>query len=232
MYILDIETTAEQGTIDSQAAREEILLITIQDFSSKKIITWGSRSFFERIDNHTYIECENEADLLQKFLDLWENNYPDVVTGWNCQLFDVPYIVSRVTKNFGADEAKRLSIWKGISSREYTSNGRDELEYQLYGITVLDYLQLFKKFAFIGVENYRLNTVAEEVLNEKKLEHEEYDTFKEFYTQNFTLFVKYNVQDCALITKFEKKLCLIKLAFTLAYQAKVNPEDVYYQVVS
>jgi DNA polymerase elongation subunit (family B) len=229
LYVLDIETTAEQGTIDAIAAKEEILLITIQDYASKEIITWGSRTFTERVENHTYIECENEAELLQSFLDFWENNYPDVVTGWNISGYDIPYIINRISKLFGESEAKRLSIWKGLNTREYTVNGRDEIEYQIYGITVLDYLQLFKKFAFISVENYRLNTVAEQVLKETKLDHDEYETFKDFYTQNFTLFIRYNIQDCILISKFEKKLCLIKLAFILAYQAKVNPEDVYYQ---
>lgn len=229
LYVLDIETTAEQGTIDAQAAREEILLITIQDYASKQIITWGSRGFSDEVENVTYIECKDESELLQSFLDFWENNYPDVVTGWNISGFDIPYIINRISKNFGENEAKRLSIWKGLKTREFISNGRDEIEYQIYGITVLDYLQLFKKFAFISVENHRLNTVAEEVLGDKKLDHDAYESFKDFYTQDFNLFVKYNVQDCILITKFEKKLCLIKLAFTLAYQAKVNPEDVYYQ---
>lgn len=229
LYVLDIETTAEQGTIDAQAAREEILLITIQDYASKEVITWGSRGFTEIVDNHTYIECKDEAELLQSFLDFWENNYPDVITGWNVSGFDIPYIINRISRNFGEDEAKRLSIWKGISSREFVLNGKEEIEYQISGITTLDYMQLFKKFAFINVENYRLNTVAEEVLGDKKLDHNEYESFKDFYTQDFNLFIKYNVQDCILITKFEKKLCLIKLAFTLAYQAKVNPEDVYYQ---
>jgi DNA polymerase elongation subunit (family B) len=92
LYVLDIETTAEQGTIDAIAAKEEILLITIQDYASKEIITWGSRTFTERVENHTYIECENEAELLQSFLDFWENNYPDVVTGWNISGYDIPYI--------------------------------------------------------------------------------------------------------------------------------------------
>lgn len=229
LYILDIETTAEQGTIDAEAAREEILLITIQDYASKEVITWGSRGISEVIENHTYIECKDEAELLQSFLDFWENNYPDVVTGWHILGFDIPYIINRINKNFGPDEAKRLSIWKSISTREFTSNGKNEIEYQISGITILDYFQLFKKFAFISVENNRLNTVAEEVLGDTKLNHEEFESFKDFYTQDFTLFVKYNVQDCDLVTRFEKKLCLIKLAFTLAFQAKVNPEDVYYQ---
>lgn len=229
LYIIDIETTAEQGSIDAKQANEEILLITIQDYKTKLVFTWGSRPFTEIVENHIYYECKNEADLLSRFLDFWENNYPDVVSGYNCTLFDIPYIIHRIVKNFGEDEVKRLSIWKRITSRTYESNGREELEYNLFGISVLDYLQLFKKFAFINVENYRLNTVAEEVLNEKKLEHEQYETFRDFYTQDFNLFVKYNIQDCKLISRFEKKLCLIQLAFTLAYQAKVNLEDVYYQ---
>ena len=229
LYTLDIETTAEQGMIDAQSANEEILLITIQDYKTKTTFTWGSRPFTETVENHLYFECENESVLLQRFLEFWENNYPDVITGWNVSLFDIPYILNRITRNFGESEAKRLSIWKNVKSRSYVLNGREETEYELFGISTLDYLQLFKKFAFINVENYRLNTVAEEVLKSNKLDHNEYETFRDFYTQNFNLFVKYNIQDCHLITQFEKKLCLIQLAFTLAYQAKVNLEDVFYQ---
>lgn len=229
LYILDIETTAEQGSIDPQAANEEILLITIQDYKTGLVYTWGSRPFLEKVENHFYYECENERDLLQKFLKFWEEDYPDIITGWNILNFDIPYIINRIAKNFGDNEAKRLSIWKKISSRTYTLNDKLEIEYELAGITILDYLLLFKKFAFINVENNRLNTVAEEVLKESKLDHDEFESFKDFYTKDFNLFVRYNVQDCRLISRFEKKLCLIQLAFTLAYQAKVNLEDVYYQ---
>lgn len=229
LYTLDIETTAEQGMIDPISANEEILLITIQDYATRRTITWGSRQFTEKVENHLYVECENESDLLQKFLKFWENNYPDVITGWNVAKFDIPYIVHRINKNFGDNESKRLSIWKSIKSKSYVEKGREEIEYDIHGISTLDYLDLFKKFAFINVENYRLNTVAEKVLDERKLEHSEYDTFRDFYTENFSLFVKYNIQDCNLITRFEKKLCLIQLAFTLAYQAKVNLQDVFYQ---
>lgn len=229
LYILDIETTAELGYIDAKTAEEEILLITIQDYKTKTFFTWGSRPFTQKLENHLYFECENESVLLQRFLEFWENNYPDIISGWNCSTFDIPYIVHRIHKNLGEDAAKRLSIWKTIRPRTYLVNGKEELEYELYGISTLDYLQLFKKFAFINLENNRLDTVAGEVLKENKLNHNEYESFKDFYTENFNLFVRYNVQDCNLITRFERKLCLIQLAFTLAYQAKVNLEDVFYQ---
>lgn len=229
LYVLDIETTAEQGSIDAQAANEEILLITIQDYNKNISYTWGSRPFTERLDNHVYYECENEQVLLQKFLKFWENAYPDVISGWNICGFDLPYIINRIEKNFGDSEAKRLSIWKKITRRDYFAMDKQIFEYDIYGITILDYLELFKKFAFINTENNRLDTVAEEVLGERKLDHDEFETFKDFYTKDFNLFVKYNVQDCNLISRFEKKLSLIQLAFTLAYQAKVNPQDVYFQ---
>lgn len=229
LYVLDIETTAEQGIIDAQAANEEILLITIQDCNKNITYTWGSRPFAKRIDNHIYYECENESVLLHQFLKFWESFYPDVITGWNIMGFDIPYIINRIEKNLGESESKRLSIWKKITCREYVVDNRTEYEYEIYGTTILDYLNLFKKFAFINTENNRLDTVAQEVLNEKKLEHEEYETFKDFYIKNFNLFVEYNVQDCNLITRLEKKLSLIQLAFTLAYQAKVKLSDVYSQ---
>ena len=229
LYVLDIETTAEHGVIDSQEANEEILLITIQDYNKKITYTWGSRPFVEKLENHIYYECKNERELLQKFLFFWENAYPDVVTGWNICGFDLPYIINRISKNLGDSESKRLSIWKKITCRDYMVMDKQVFDYDLYGITILDYLELFKKFAFINTENNRLDTVAEEVLNEKKLEHDEFETFKDFYTKDFNLFVRYNVQDCNLISRFERKLSLIQLAFTLAYQAKVNPQDVYFQ---
>lgn len=229
LYVLDIETTAEQGVIDAQSANEEILLITILDNSTGVSFTWGSRQFSNKLENHLYFECENEKQLLSNFLEFWESNYPDVLTGWNVHSFDLPYIVNRICKIFGENEAKRLSIWKKIKTRNYVMNGKTEIEYELVGITVLDYYLLFKKFAFINLENNRLDTVAKEILNQSKLSHEEYESFRDFYTKNFNLFVEYNVQDCRLIPNLEKKLCLIQLAFTLAYQAKVNPDDVFSQ---
>lgn len=229
LYILDIETTAESGIIDAQTALEEILLITLQDYNTKETITWGSRPFNKNLDNHNYIECENEIELLASFLDFWEENYPDIISGWNISSFDLPYIVNRICRIFGENEAKRLSIWKKLNSYPVTINDRVEIQYELSGISTLDYLLLFKKFAFINLENNRLDTVAQHVLKEKKLEHTEYETFKDFYTLNFDLFIEYNVQDCSLVRRLEEKLCLIQLAFTLAYQSKVNLEDVFSQ---
>jgi len=98
------------------------------------------------------------------------------------------------------------------------------------GVTQLDYLDLYKKFTYTNRESYRLDYIAEVELGQKKLDHSEFDTFKEFYSGNWQKFVEYNVVDVELVDRLEDKMKLIELALTMAYDAKVNFTDVFYQV--
>lgn len=230
LVTIDIETTANDG-VNVEAANEQIVLITLQHYSTKKTLTWGINPFAERIENNTYFECEDESDLLRKFLTYWESDYPEVVTGYNVRTFDIPYIVKRCQKVLGESEAKRLSIWKVLRERTINnSNGKEDITYDVYGIATIDFLELYRKYSFKNPENYRLDTVAENELGEKKLEHTQYNTFNEFQQKNWPLFVRYNVQDVNLVDKLESKLKLIEMAMSLAYQSKTNYEDVFHQV--
>lgn len=251
--ILDLyELCLWNGIFSTIFCNEQKMNFIDIDFSKldlKKFKRWNNGCTYKKLNRNSSqkakdIKCKkvdggyfvkvlefNELDEME-MMDIETDTHYFISSGvktHNCSNFDIPYIVHRICKNFGDNEAKRLSVWKRLNSRTYEVNGREEMEYDIYGISTLDYQQLFKKFAFENVENYRLNTVAEKILKEKKLDHEQYETFKDFYTKDFDLFVKYNVQDCNLVSRFEKKLCLIQLAFTLAYQAKVNLEDVYFQ---
>lgn len=230
LVTIDIETTADNG-VDVESANEQIVLITLQHYSTKQTLTWGIKPFPFKIQNNTYFECKDEADLLRKFLDYWESDFPEVVTGYNIRTFDIPYIVKRCEKVLGESEAKRLSIWKVIREKKITnSNGKEDLTYELYGIATLDFLELYRKYSFKNPENYRLDTVAENELGERKLDHTEYDTFNEFQQKNWELFVRYNVVDVELVDKLESKLKLIEMAMSLAYQSKTNFEDIFHQV--
>jgi DNA polymerase elongation subunit (family B) len=231
LYTIDIETAAELGGFPNpEESPEEILLISIQDYSTKEIYTWGSRPFSELIDNYTYYECSNEIDLLNKFLTFWEENYPDIVTGWNCNGFDFPYIINRIKRVLGDSDAKRLSPWKFIRDRQIQRNNKIEIQYDIYGIGILDYLELYKKYSFKNPENYRLDTVAFNELGQKKLDHSQYETFRDFYTYGWDTYVKYNKIDVELVDRLEEKLQLINMAIDLAYQSKSNYEDVFFQV--
>lgn len=229
LVTIDIETTAYSG-VDVKSANEEILLITLQDYSTKKTYTWGSRQFSKKVENNIYYECSDEKDLLSKFLEFWENDYPEVITGHNVKFFDIPYIVKRIEKTLGNNQSKRLSIWGKVLEKKVEINNREELFYDVYGISTLDFLELYKKFSLHKPENYRLDTIAFDELNERKLDHTEHETFNDFWMNDWELFVKYNIKDTELVDKLEDKLRLIEMAIALAYQSKTNYEDVFFQV--
>ena len=230
LITLDIETTSENGFPDPKSCDEEILLITIQDYSTKKIITWGTKPFENKQENVKYIQCDSEYALLNAFLYYWSNNVPEVITGWNIQFFDIPYICGRLSRVLGEKKCKSFSPWGLVTQNEVWVNNRQQVCFDIGGITQLDYLDLYKKFTYKAQESYRLDYIADVELGQKKLDHSEFDTFKDFYTKGWQKFVEYNIVDVELVDRLEDKMKLIELAITMAYDAKVNFEDVFYQV--
>jgi DNA polymerase elongation subunit (family B) len=232
LVTLDIETTSENGFPDPRSCDEEILLITIQDYSTKQIITWGTGPFNNTQSNVKYIECSSEYDLLNKFMYYWDQpvHLPEVITGWNIQFFDIPYICGRLSRVLGEKRARSFSPWGLITQNEVYVNNRQQVCYDIGGITQLDYLDLYKKFTYKAQESYRLDYIAEVELGQKKLDHSEFETFKDFYTKGWQKFVEYNIIDVELVDRLEDKMKLIELAITMAYDAKVNYADVFSQV--
>jgi len=230
LVTIDIETTSENGFPDPKSCDEEILLITIQDYSTKNIITWGTRPFNNTQKNVKYIECESEYALLNSFLYYWDNNIPEIVTGWNIQFFDIPYICGRLSRVLGEKRSKSFSPWGLVSQEEVFVNNRQQVCIDIGGITQLDYLDLYKKFTYKAQESYRLDYISEVELGQKKLDHSEFDTFRDFYTKGWDKFVRYNIIDVELVDRLEDKMKLIELALTMAYDAKVNYADIFYQV--
>ena len=230
LVTIDIEVASERGFPTVANCDEEMLCITLQNYSNKRIITFGQGYFNNNDPEVMYVECKDEYDLLNRFLDYWQQNTPEVITGWNCTLYDIPYVAKRIGKILGEKAVKRLSPWGLVTSEEINVNHRPHVVYDIGGITVLDYLDLYKKFTYKAQESYRLDYIGEVELGKKKLDHSEYDTFKQFYTQNWQKFVEYNIQDVRLVDALEEKMKLVELAVTMAFDAKVNFNDVFYQV--
>lgn len=227
---IDIETSTEYGFPDVRNAQEEVILITLQDFNTKKLTTFGCKPYLAKKENSEYIQCKDEFDLFRKFIDFWKKDYPDVITGWNSQLFDVAYISSRIIRVLGEKALNELSPWGLVRQYEVpTARGRTQLAYDWQGISILDFLDLYKKFSYKMVENYKLDTVAKEELNDEKIKAP-YATFKEFYTNDWELFVDYNIHDVVLVDKLEDKLRIINLILTMAYDAKCNYTDIFSSV--
>jgi len=230
LITLDIEVQSEYGFPNTESCSEEMLLITIQDYSTKKITTWGRKPFKSTNPNAKYILCESEQSLLQNFLEWWATYTPEVITGWNVQLYDIPYICGRINRVLGERALKRISPWGLVTQEEVWISGRKNIAFDIGGVTQLDYLDLYKKFTYKTQESYRLDYIANVELGQKKLDHSEFDTFKDFYTKGWNKFVEYNIVDVELVDRLEDKMKLIELAITMAYDAKVNFVDVFYQV--
>ena len=230
LVTIDIEVASENGFPDVESAAEEMLLITIQDYNTKNIITWGVGPFLNKQKNVEYRQFSSEHSMLNDFIHYWMNNTPEIVTGWNNQLYDMPYIARRLERILGEKLMKRLSPWGLVTEVEVYIMGRKQISYDIGGITQLDYLDLYKKFTYTNQESYRLDHIANVELGQKKLDHSEFDTFKDFYSKGWQKFVEYNIIDVELVDRLEDKMKLIELALTMAYDAKVNYSDVFYQV--
>ena len=230
IYTIDIETSSENGFPNVGETAEEILCLTIKDFTSKKLIVWGTREYQHSRSDVEYRVFWKEEEMLKDFLAWWAENTPDILTGWNVKLFDVPYICRRIERILSSKYMKSLSPWNKVYEKEVEIKGRNQFVYDVIGVSVLDYLDLYQKFTYTNQESYRLDHIANVELGEKKLDHSEFETFKDFYTQDWQKFVTYNIHDVELVDRLEDKMKLIDLAVNLAYDAKVNFEDVYYQV--
>ena len=229
IFTLDLECECEHGFPDPDTAKEPIICITVKNHSNKQIITWGTGDFLTKKANVTYIKCENEKHLLLEFLKFWCKNHPDIITGWNVKFFDVPYLMNRMRFIFDNDTINKMSPWNYVNAERIQLGQKNQQYWNILGISVLDYFDLYKKFTYVRQESYKLNYIAKVELGESKLDNP-YDTFKEFYTNDYQKFVEYNIQDVELVDRLEDKMGLIDLCLTMAYDFKVNYTDVYSQV--
>ena len=225
---IDIEVASEHGFPEPNKAIEEITAITIR--LKDNYFVFGVGDYTKHRDDVSYCKCRDELDLIRKFVDFWTRFYPDVVTGWNVKFFDIPYLVNRITNLFGVDEAKKLSPWNRIDEREVHVMNRANKVYEMSGIATLDFLELYKKFTYSQQESYRLDHIAYVELKENKLDYSEFENLHQLYKQDYQKFIEYNVKDVELVEKLEDKMKLIELALTLAYDNKVNYDDVFTQV--
>ncbi|WLW37254.1 DNA polymerase [Synechococcus phage S-RS29] len=229
IFAMDIEVQCENGFPNVEEAAEEMLSITIKDMVTKQYYCWATREFEAPKGVETHIFW-TEHEMLNHFLEWWTQNTPDILTGWNVNLYDVPYIARRVLRVLGEKWMKSLSPWNRANEREVYVQGRKNYAYDISGINILDYLDLYRKFTYSNQESYRLDHIAFVELGQRKVDHSEYENFKDFYTRDWQKFMEYNIQDVELIDRLEDKMKLLELAITMSYDAKVNFEDVYSQV--
>ena len=232
---LDIEVKFGEGFPDPALADQEITAITMKNNIDDVYYTFGCGEYnieksLMQTNEVRFIKCQNEREMLHKFVFHMSYTSPDVLTGWNIEFFDIPYLVNRIAKVNGGNKEKMLSPWRMIEKREiqqpFTTQTREK--YELKGITILDYFAIFKKFAFTygPQESYKLDHIANVVLGEKKLDFGEVSDLNELHDTDYQKFIDYNIKDVELIDRMEDKLGLITLCLTMAYKGGVNYDSV------
>ena len=225
---IDIEVGSENGFPEPESASEPITAITFK--IAGHLYVFGCGEFNNYRDDVTYVRCRDENNLIMRFLDLWEETSPDIVTGWNIQFFDIPYLNNRITKLMGDNTVQRLSPFRRINDRTITNHNKPQTIFEFVGIATLDYLELYRKFTYSQQESFSLNHIAYLELGEKKLDYSEVESLHQLYVTNFQKFIEYNIRDVELVDRIDAKMQLIDMALALAYDAKVNYTDVFTQV--
>ena len=227
---LDIECECEDGFPDPMIAGEKVNAISIKPFG-KETVVFGIGPWDHNRSDVIYHNCTNEANLLMKFIKYWRTESFDIITGWNVNSFDITYLCNRIDKIMGEDEHKKLSPWNQSDVREFTSQGyQKNMVFNLYGVNVLDYLELYRKHTFVNQESYRLDHIANVELGKGKLDYSEYGNLHTLYRQDYAKFLEYNVQDAVLVEELEEKLGLIELVQAMSYNAKCNYNDTFGMV--
>jgi DNA polymerase elongation subunit (family B) len=231
---LDLECASDEGFPDISLANKEITAITLR--KNGKSLVVGCGEFVTDDPNVYYKRCADEKDLLKSFLNMWEKLKPDIITGWNVEMFDIPYLANRIKNLLGEEYVKQMSPWRIVNRREIirgksVNRGGKQIEsrmdevFDIFGVSVLDYLQLYKKFKFGNQESYKLDYIAQVELGEKKIDYSEYGNLLDLYKNNYQKFIEYNIHDCVLVERLEEKLKFIEQVMALAYDAKVNYND-------
>lgn len=237
---IDIEVASDAGFPAPEHAFSEITAITlhvqnkfIKESANGFYYVFGCGEYINTRSDVRYYKCKDEHALIEKFLDVWECHYPDIVTGWSIEAFDIPYIINRMNRIFMEEHIKRLSPWGKIQERStfQKGTGKEVETYEILGISIVDYLTLYRKHAKTpNQENYKLNHIAFVEIGETKIDYSEFDNLFTLYKRDYQKFIDYNIKDVTLVKLLNDKLRLLELVMTLAYNNKVNFNDVFAQV--
>lgn len=227
---LDIETETEDGFAKPENPTERVNCISLR-IQDDKMYVWAlGHAVIDKDDID--LRCfDDEKKLLKDFVETWRKLDFDIISGWNINHFDLPYLYNRMKLLFGeqAKIASKLSPFDVIVEKLDKNNftyAATETAIEIIGIQILDYLDVYKKHTYENRENYKLNTIAHAELGEGKIDYTKFKNLQGLYKKDFQLFVEYNIQDTDLVYKLEIALRLISLVCYLAYMSKINFEDV------
>lgn len=234
VLMYDIEVISDGKFPKPEDAAYPVTSISVRDSKTSHMFVFGigkydsSKSITDiPSDKILYYQCKDEVNLLSRFIDFFRVSQPDILIGWNNKGFDDPYICKRIHDVLGQQALNLLSPFDKVNyNSSIGRDGRIRYNVDIHGITILDYMELYKKYMPGDRESFSLDAIATYELGDTKIDYEEYDDLFELYEKNYQKFIDYNIYDTELLKKLDDKLGLINLVITVAYMARCNYSDV------
>lgn len=157
---------------------------------------------------------------METFINILADIKPTIITGWNVDRFDIPYLIRRIIKIRSKHDAFKLSPINKIEWSDFRN------KFFIAGINVIDYLEIYKKFSYVEEQNYRLDTIAKKELGYGKIEFD--GTSTELYKQDINKFIEYNINDTKLVYEIDKKRKLLDLIIGIAHKGRIKYEDISF----
>jgi DNA polymerase elongation subunit (family B) len=220
----DIEVEMLSGLPNPQEADNEITSIAFHDSATNQywvlVMDKHGKLKERKTDKAHVIPFSSEEEMLLKYLELYQTINPTIVTGWNIDYFDTPYLYNRIEKLLGKKAANMLSpigqcFWSTYRSR-----------YFIAGVSYLDYLSLYKNFTYTELDSYRLDSIAKLELGKQKIEYD--GNLDILFETDIEKFIEYNLVDVELVVDFDKKLQFIDTARGICHAGHVPYEDFVY----
>jgi len=218
-YYLDIEVAFSKIFPNPLLAESPISLISVRDSITNRVITFGEKEY-KGNSKITYIYCSNENELLRKFFTFMHKYSPDIISGWNVQGFDLPYLINRDKK---INEGKYYNFMSPIGIvRTWHSKKDNGLNLDIAGVTILDYIDLYKWYSPNNLESHSLEFVSIFELGEGKLDYSDMArNLNDLYEKDWNKYVEYNITDCRRVHDLDKKLGYISLVQSLSLLTRV-----------
>ena len=220
----DIEVEMESGLPDTQKAENGITSIALHDSATNEyyvlVLDKTGKMEEKKTKKALVLPFRDERDLLQKYLELYEMINPSIVTGWNIDYFDTPYLYNRIKRLLGERQANRLSpigecFWSPYRQRFFMA-----------GVSYLDYISLYKNYNYGELPNYRLDTIGTIELGKGKIEYQ--GSLDQLFRDDIEKFIEYNLVDVEIVVELDKKLQFIDLCRGICHAGHVPYEDFVY----
>lgn len=220
----DIEVEMETGLPDTEKAENEITAISLHDSATDQshvlVLDTTGKMTERRTKRAVVLPFTEERAMLLKYLDLYEEINPTIVTGWNIDEFDTPYLYNRLKNVLGLRHANRLSpigqcFWSPYRKRWFMA-----------GVSYLDYITLYKKYTYVELDNYRLDTVGLKELDKGKVEYS--GNLDILFNTDIEKFIEYSLVDTEIVVGLERKLQFIDIARGICHAGHVPYEDFIY----